>query len=399
MPQPYTNDRPHILETFDPVKLAATDIQKRICIALPARGTEYQEPAAILTSIVQESGGQARLVRDGDPSILDADTLILFGKCSAFTRSAQRLAAHRTSRPATILWHIEPLPPAVLPSCALPTSRILAHCDWNLLPKPFSTLVRYIPGHNLIRDAARSALSARVKTLAGWNTERAWAHIHPRHWYHAIQHDLWLRNWHSHDWCDLVAASTLPRCDVLARMGIRCEYAPLGYHPAWAEDLGIERDIDVLFLGRVKRTSRQRPVKRLVRRLRDEGIRLMVVDRNCYGRDRSRLLSRTRIALDIVQNTWEMPILRLLISMTCGAMVISNWPADPFPFREDHFVRVPLDAFADTIQYYLGHEPERKQMAESARRYVTSDLAWHGVLARVLRRSREHFEARSGVVV
>jgi hypothetical protein len=260
-------------------------------------------------------------------------------------------------------------------------------------------LMRYVPGRNLVRDAARSALSARLKRLAGWDTEPAWANVHPRRWYHAMQHYLWLRQWHSQDWCDLVAASTTARCDVLTQMGIRCEYAPLGYHPDWAEDLEIERDIDVLFLGRVKRTARQRPLERLARRLRDKGIRLVVVDRDCYGADRNRLLSRTRIAIDLVQHSWEMPILRLIISMGCGAMVISNWASDPYPFGESHFVRVDLDAFAETILYYLNHESERKHIAESGHRYVTGELAWHRVLARLLRTSRDRLEAQPGVIL
>jgi len=368
-----------------------------VCIVLPELGTDYDEAGSILACIVQESGRPVCVLRDGDPSILQAEALILFGKCSAFTQSARLLGAHATRRPVTILWHIEPLLPGILPDRAMATARRLAQCDWNLLPPPLPTVVRCVPAHNLLRDAARSALSAKLKRLAAWEAEPAYADVHPRQWHHAAQHYLWLRRWHSPAWCDLVAASTISRCNILTQMGICCEYAPLGHHRAWGEDLGIQRDIDVLFLGRVKRTSRRPILHRLGRRLGDRGVRLVLVERDCYGPERTRLLSRTRIALDIVQHAWEMPILRLLISMACGAMVVSNWTSAPHPFRAEHLVRADLDAFVDTILYYLNHESERSAIAESARCFLTSKLSWHPVVCHVLRRGREHFEARSGV--
>lgn len=385
-------------EMSDSTWLDSYDIARPVCIVLPQRGTDYDEAGSILARIVQEPGRPVRVLRDGDPSVLDTDALILFGKCSAFTQSARLLSAHRACRPMTVLWHIEPLLPGVLPDRAMATARRLAQCDWSLLPAPFSSMARYVPAHNLLRDAARSALSARLKRLTAWEAEPAYAYVHPRQWHHAAQHYLWLRQWYSRDWCDLVAASTIPRCDVLRQMGICCEYAPLGHHPAWGEDLGVKRDIDVLFLGRVKRTSRRQVLYQLGRRLGDKGVRLVLVERDCHGTDRTRLLSRTRIALDIVQHAWEMPILRLLISMACGAMVVSNWMSNPHPFRGEHFVRADLDAFVDTILYYLNHESERKAIAESARCFVTSELAWHPVVWHVLRRGREHFEAQSGVI-
>lgn len=385
-------------EMSDSMWLKSHGVAGSVCIVLPQRGTDYDEAGSILACIVQESGRPARVLRDGDPAILDSDALILFGKCSAFTQSARLLGAHPARRPVTVLWHIEPLLPGVLPDRAVMTARRLAQCDWNLLPAPFASMARYVPAHNLLRDAARSALSVRLKRLAAWDAEPAYADVHPRQWHHAVQHYLWLRQWHSHDWCDLVAAGTMPRCDLLRQMGICCEYAPLGHHPAWGEDLGVERDIDVLFLGRVKRTSRRRILLRLGRRLQDRGIRLVLIERDCHGPDRTRLLSRTRIALDIVQHTWEMPILRLLISIACGAMVVSNWTSDPHPFRAEHLVQADPDAFIDTILYYLNHESERRAIAESARCFITSELAWHPVVWHVLRRGREHFEARSGVL-
>ncbi len=370
----------------------------RICIALPARGADYDETSAVLNRVIDELGFETYTVRDGDRSIMDADVLILFGKCSAFTASVRQLSAHPTQRPATILWHIEPLPPGPLPEQAFGTARLLSRCDWNQLPRSLAALVHCIPGRNLVRDAARSALSQKLERLADWGYVDNGA-VHPRLLYHAVQHYVWFKQRYSQRWCDVVAASTRARCSLLEQMGIQCEYAPLGYHSAWGQDMQVIRDVDVLFLGRFRRTSRETFLEDLSKRLNKRDIPLTIVDRNCYGLDRARLISRTRIILDFVKNTWELPIQRLLISMPCGALVVSNWQADPFPFGSEHMVRVEPEAFADTIAYYLEHERERRRIAEAGRRHVVENLAWGPVVARLLHSCRERHDSRYGVAV
>lgn len=331
--------------------------------------------------------------------LMDTDILILFGRCSDFTRTARLLCSNLTRRPGTVLWHTEPLPPQIIPERAFTTALMLSLCDWGRLPRPLSALVRFAPGHNAVRDLARFALSKRLKRLTGWDTVEAWRNVHSRQWFHAVEHYVWLRQWHSHRWCDLVATGTRSRCEVLERLGIHCEYAPVGYHPAWGRDLVVERDIDVLFLGRVKRTSRQSLLHRIEAELRQRGVTLTVVDRDCYGMDRTQLVSRTRIALDLVKDPWDMPTQRLLISMACGALVISNWGADPFPFGEEHLVRADPDSIAATISYYLRHESERRSVAETARRHVTRRLMWRTWVDSVLRRCLAQREGRNGVGV
>ncbi|MBN1362684.1 MAG: glycosyltransferase family 1 protein [Sedimentisphaerales bacterium] len=372
---------------------------QHVCIALPARGGDYDEMGRILAQVVREVGAEARIVRDGDGAALDCDALILFGKCSAFTRSARLLAACSARRPATILWHIEPLLPEAIPQVAERTCRVLARCDWSILPKPLSKVITQIPGSGLLRDAARTMLSDRLKHLSGWDDRPPYTRVHSRQWFHAAQHHAWLREHHSDCWCDLVAVSTMPRYHVLRQMGIRCTYAPVGYHPAWGCDLGLNRDVDVLFLGRVKRTSRQAVLSHARRQLQQHGIRLTVVDRNCFGQDRTELLSRTRIVLDVIQNAWEMPVVRPLTSMACGALVVSNWMSDPSPFGPEHLVRVESHLLADAVLHYLQAEPERRRIAQAARQYVTKELTWHKTVSRLLQGCRAEAATTKGVMV
>lgn len=372
--------------------------QERVCIALPAKGRDYDEMGYILSRVVQELGYSVQIIRDGSRAVLDCDVLIMFGVCSAFARSAELLTACGPQRPASILWHIEPLLPDILPEAAERTCRMLAKCDWRKLPGPLSAVIRRVPGSSLLRNTARTTLSSRLRRLCGWNTQTSYTQVPTRQWYHAALYYMWFRQGHATRWCDLVAVSTLPRHQVLTRMGIQCEYAALGYHSAWGRDLGLNRDIDVLFLGRVRKTARERAFAHIHAQLKHQGIELTTVDQDCYGQDRTELLSRTRISLDLTQHPWEMPIARLLPSMACGALVISNWTGDPHPFREEHLVRAESHCLADAVLHYLGTESEQRRIAEAAQRYVTNELAWHGTVRRLLHICRQRSVAK-GVVV
>jgi hypothetical protein len=370
-----------------------------VCITLPARGQDYDEPVSVLAAVVRELGGEVFVVRDGDHSVPAADVVILFGKCTTFDGSVRRLRDQATRRPATVLWHIEPLPPDAIPAKAEKAARRLAHCEVNQLPGFLPILARSVPGHSYLLNLVRRACCARLVERCGWNGRTDGRCVHPREWYHAVQNAVWLHERYTHDWCDLVAASTPPRCEVLTRMGIPCEYAPLGYHPLWGTNQGRDRDVDVLFLGRVKRTGREPLLCRLDRQLAGAGVKLLVIERDCYGAQRTELLNRTRICLDLTKNTWETPVLRLLTSMACGALVVSNGPADPYPFRDEHLVRADAEALGAAILEHLRDEPKRRRIAEAACRYVTMELAWGPVVARVLQRACTLRNTCKGVTV
>ena len=371
----------------------------RVCITLPAQGRDYDELVSVLAAVVQELGGEPFFVRDGDRAALEADVVILFGKCSAFDASARLLGAHATRRPATVLWHVEPLPPGPIPAQAQNAARRLARCDLNRLPPLLSTLVRSVPGHRLLVNWIRQAYCAPLVRRCHWESRTPTGHVHAREWYHAVKHALWFQQRHSGAWCDFVAASTMPRCQVLTQMGIPCEYAPLGYHPLWGTNQGTDRDIDVVFLGRVRHTGRERLLGRIERQLTRAGVKLVVADRSCYGENRTKLLNRARISLDLAKNTWEMPVLRLLVSMACGALVVSNCPLAPHPFRETHLVRVDSDSLVVAILEHLHNEPARRQIAEAAYHHLTTELAWYPVVARLLQRALAQRRACYGVTL
>jgi glycosyltransferase involved in cell wall biosynthesis len=151
------------------------------------------------------------------------------------------------------------------------------------------------------------------------------------------------------------------------------------------EDLHLHRDIDVLFLGEIA-YGRRKPILDNIRaRLSEKGIDLTVNSGNCYGRERSELLSRAKISLNLPRFTWDLPTIRLFMSMGCGSMVASEYVADTTPFVSgEHFVQATADKIADKIAYYLNHDAEREAISARATKLITTDYTLEKALQRVL---------------
>jgi hypothetical protein len=85
---------------------------------------------------------------------------------------------------------------------------------------------------------------------------------------------------------------------------------PFGYHPSFGEPLGLERDIDVVFLGSLRDRRRSRIVGSLQAELKRRNIGLLIKDGSrergyAYGDERTRLLNRSRIMLSIMRQPWD----------------------------------------------------------------------------------------------
>ena len=65
-----------------------------------------------------------------------------------------------------------------------------------------------------------------------------------------------------------------------------------------------DRDIDVLFFDQV--SSRRRwPLNKIDAALRQAGYKLKVIERDCYGDDRTAILNRSKIDLSLHKFPWE----------------------------------------------------------------------------------------------
>jgi glycosyltransferase involved in cell wall biosynthesis len=246
----------------------------------------------------------------------------------------------KSQRPFSVVWHYEPLPP---PRAAkLPWPRLhLQEIRRILLRSPGAT------------DVYSNYL--RLRSLA------------------------------RHGLPDLLVVSTLSRREFLAERGITAHWAPLGYHPSQGRDLGLPRDIDVLFLGDVK-IPRRKP---LLTQLQQHRVNLMAVgdwsDPAYWGENRTRLLNRTKIFLNVQRYSGELSGQRLLIGMANKALVISEPMYNPAPYVSGkHYITATIEEMPEVIRYYLAHEDERRAVVEDAYRLVTQEVTLEHSLSRIL---------------
>jgi hypothetical protein len=189
-------------------------------------------------------------------------------------------------------------------------------------------------------------------------------------------------------WIDRVFTSALSRKKHIEQMGIPAEFVPVGWHPTWGQYQNLPRDIDIVFLGNIRKRGdhRARIIRTAQTQLAKKGYSITLTDRDCFGPARTELLNRTKILFDVVRAPWEIPGMRLLIGMSCGAMILScGFAGDAGPYQAGvHFIEAGSEKLADTLVHYLKNEDQRRTIADAGRKLVTETLTMENSLRRIL---------------
>jgi hypothetical protein len=174
---------------------------------------------------------------------------------------------------------------------------------------------------------------------------------------------------------DRILVTQHSRQAFLASRFVPSHFFPFGYHPVWGRPLpDIQRDLDVVFLGTI-RQGRERLLAQVQQTLAKEGFQLTIVDKDCYGEDRTRLLNRAKIVLYLRGYPWEMPRMRLLMAMSCRSMVLAETFQDTLPFRPgEHLVMSPQKELASTLVTYLRNDSARQRIIDAAHALLINDL-------------------------
>lgn len=305
---------------------------------------------ALLVPVLEAAGHRVSDVGDGPLDLAAADVVWVIGNANWFPRLRRQLiATPKHNRPVVCIWHSEPLPP----------SRA-ARLPWPRLH---------------LRELAKILLRDARATDAYTNYWR-------------------IRQLARHGLPDVLAVSAPGWVEFLLERGICADWVPLGYDPSFGRDLGLQRDIDVLFLGALDVPRR----RRILRGLRAAGIDLTAtgswVDPSCWGEERTRLLNRTKILLNLARKPGDLSAHRLLLGMANKALVISEPIYRPAPFvAGTHFISTPVEEMPDVIRSYLARDAERQRIVEAAYRLVTEEITLSRSASQVLALIRSRLEA------
>ena len=284
-----------------------------------------------LVDSLQRLGIEAAAVseRDIDPGY--CGVIVLRGNANWYPRALSRLAAvPATERAFLVVWHSEPLP---FPAAA------------GLPPAPLHLRER---AKILLRDARATDPYTNVRRLQG-----------------LARHGL----------PDRLVVSSAGAQEYLEEIGLRSVHVPPGYHSDHGCDLGLDRDIDVLFIGSLD-VPRRRHALRALRRC---GVEVEAVgdwgDSRFWGESRTHLLNRARIVLNLSRHEGQFSGERLILGMANRALVVSECMYRPEPFvAGEHYVEAPLREIPSVVERFLADPEARERIATAGHRFVTHEL-------------------------
>lgn len=183
----------------------------------------------------------------------------------------------------------------------------------------------------------------------------------------------------------------------LKSFGLDAITAYLGYCLEWGDDLGLERDIPVLWLGQSGSTRRARLIHKVREELKQRGVDLLVVDGlehpRVLGEERTKLLNRTRIVLNLMRQPWDDNSMRLYLAAANQAMVISEPMLPHTPFLSGkHLVEANPSDIAEVVCYYLENEDQRRQIVDNAWQLVREELTMENSLQMLLQATMSRIE-------
>ncbi|MBI3798043.1 MAG: glycosyltransferase family 1 protein [Deltaproteobacteria bacterium] len=372
-----------------------------MCIALPPYPF-YSEFGEMLLDVLAHLGFRPTVVQDGDRAVLAADVLLLIGTGLCFTGCAQLLSHWQGQRPTTILWQTEPFPPPTLSPLAerrglqaVATTQIVRLPAWVL--KLLKSVIAP-PALIRVREAIRSTFFFRFRQeMITSDPQLALTELAASVWWWPMCQYAWLKQHFPQGWLDFVCTASVSGEQFLTGRDIPARFVPVGYHVRMGIDLAKERDIDVLFIGQLWHPRRKAILDTLQRSLTLKGIKMVIVGDECYGEQRTELLNRARISLNVCHYPWDLPGLRFLMSMGCGALVVSELLSDVIPYEAGkHFVQAEIAALPDTICYYLEHPHECQTMTRAAFQLVTREMTLQKAVAEVMKEVAEDCPGKKG---
>lgn len=282
--------------------------------------------------VLQNFQHQVTETKDGPVDLTNIDVVWIMANINWYPKICQQIAlVPKEKRPIIIVWHREPLPPSKASGIPKPW------LNWRELAR----IAR--------RDTGATDIYTNLRGLVKWSK------------YHIP---------------DILVASSVGRCEVLAENNLNALFVPAGFDPAYdCADLKLERDIEVLFLGALDIPRR----KKKIRQLQQRGINVLAAgDRNnpqFWGANRVRLLNRTQILLNIQRYPGEQPGRRFTFGMSNKALVISEPVYKPAPYIPGkHYVSATIEEMPHLIQHYLKNDAERKELVEAGYQLVSKEL-------------------------
>lgn len=331
----------------------------------------------LVGGMITAAAGLGHQARRADPpaevahALGETDLLVLAGAGAQFRGFRKLLAGSKKHRPKVLLWLIEPLPPP---------STIPVAC--RLLDSPLSKLEPALPARlGWLRQwisAKRSAGFEEALVAAGYPG------VEPRFLIRRLE---WLRDQAKSGWIDRVVVTTPAKVQALQAAGLAAHFVPIGYCEALGTDRVQARDIDVLFLGGFEggHARRASTVDMTREGCRAVGLRFEQVSAACYGEERTLLVNRSKILLNLAKYPWDISIERFLIGAGCRAALLSEPLGNTGPLVPGkHYAEAALTEIPLRAAQICGDAIGRQALTSAAWELIQGELSMRESIRRLV---------------
>lgn len=369
----------------DPNQTQTSDVLEGKVIGLVAPKSHPPGLTQAFAAALINRGHVVKIVQDEELSITECNIVILVGSVGSLRKTTSILRSALESRPFVVVWGNEPLPPIGMKLWALKLGLALSltavHATkskpiWHILNYPFYLAISRFGLGTYSRAGRADRVFASFARFAFDNLGLIVVGIRE-------------------NWIDLVCVTTKQRHYLLKELGMDPVFMSVGQQKDFGRDLGVPRDTDVLFIGRIKKNKdRARRMKQMISKIRAKGYTVEVHTKGLYGNRRTEVLNRTRIILNIHKFSWDTPWMRWFLADANGALVVSEALSVPEPLIPgEHFLSGKLEELPELIEKVLNDETRRLKMVKSCRKRInetmTLELSVDRLLASLRVRLRE----------
>jgi hypothetical protein len=311
----------------------------------------------------------ARLNQRPIPFVWDAplpdnvDVLLTFGPYGKTLPMWQQAASRSGKKPLVVHWNTE----------GMPDIRIPGHI-MQFFGRYRSQLGRLANSHSkLLRLLAETSLVKKMdRAMHRWRYWGDYEHAYRNKWLH------------------LLADSSELYARLRTRAGMPTLYMPWGGTPDWYADMRLERDIDVLWLGKRGSSRRSKILDSVVRELRASGKKVYVADSVespfLFDEERTEYFNRSKITLNITRTWFDDNFSRFSMAAPNRSLIISEpmLPHCPECLPGVHYVSAPVPELGKTILYYLQNKQVTEEIAENAYQLTTQELTFANSVRKML---------------
>jgi hypothetical protein len=330
----------------------------KIGVTLAHRGDELGHSIAATIKDI----GYETIIIPMNGKLPDLDIVFAYGPFTSLTPLTNQLASYTLKRrPKFILWLTEQLPNPQIP-------------EW--IRYPASIFRSRLERACYVKDDENCW---QLRNGAHWVTRKG-------HRYRYYGDLFWLKR------SNILSVLAIPSqwtANFLRQRNFNPVTACISTKPSEKRYQEVDRDIPVLWLGKTGSKRRKRLLMKVRSELSDRGVEMLVIDgvENPYvfGEERTKLLNRTKITINLLREKWDDNTLRYFFAAANYVLVISepSLPHSPF-LPGKHIVEAPLSEFTDKICYYLSHDNERREITASAYELVTTDLTLEKSLIKII---------------